>query len=39
MFGFLFQKRQKHPREMFCEKKLFLKIAQISQENTSAGVS
>ena len=30
---------QKKPSEVFCKKKVFLKISQYSQENTSAGVS
>ena len=39
IFISLFQKKQKHPPEMFYEKKVFLKILQISQENPGVGVS
>ena len=30
---------QKEPPEMFCKKKVFLKISQYSDENTCVGVS
>ena len=30
---------QKQPPEVFCKKKVLLKISQISQENTTVGVS
>ena len=32
-------KRQKQPLELFCKKEVFLKISQISQENTCVEVS
>ena len=36
---FHIQHEQKQPLEVFCEKKVFLKLSQISQENTCVGVS
>ena len=34
-----YNKIQKQPPEVFCKKRLFLEISQISQENTCARVS
>ena len=39
LFIYLFLTMQKEPPEMFCKKKVFLKISQYSEENTCVGVS
>ena len=39
IFGFCFSRAQKQTPDVFCKKKVFLKISQNSQENTCARVS